>query len=84
MEPVQHLTIRQVRKLREITDDTADVQAIAWACGVSMEEADEWFETAPGGEVAKVLARIFEMSGLTDAARFPDPPADDVQPAREG
>lgn len=84
MEPVKHLTLMQVRQLRKLTDESADHLAIAWSCGVSVDEARAWFNTAPAGDVARCLATIFRISGLTEEAQFPDPAADDVQPAREG
>lgn len=84
MKPVKHLTLMQVRQLRKLTDESADHLAISWACDVPLEEAREWFDTAPGGEVARCIAEIFRITGLTEEAQFPDPPANDVQPAREG
>lgn len=70
MEPIKHLNMRQVRQLRAMADDDADVFAIAWSCEKPESEVRAWFEAVPAGEVAKAIAKVFAKSGLTDDARF--------------
>ncbi|MDP9144326.1 MAG: hypothetical protein M3N43_06465 [Actinomycetota bacterium] len=79
----RHLTIREVRMMREFKDDTSDVLAIQLACGVTKEEAVEFFETAPAGVVADVLQDIMRRSGLLEDAQFPVAQGDDAEPSRE-
>lgn len=69
--------------MREFRDDTGDVLAIQLACGVSKEEANAFFDTAPAGEVAGVLQEIMRRSGMLEEAQFPVPQGDDVVAARE-
>lgn len=84
MEPVKHLTITQLRNLRKLESEASDHLAIAWSCDVPVEQAREWFETAPAGDVVRCLERIFELSKMTGAAQFPGEAADDVGNARPG
>jgi hypothetical protein len=72
LHPVKHLTISQVRQLREFTDPrAADTLAIVMSCGCTKEEAEEFFDTAPAGALLGLLEAIFELSGLGEGAQFP-------------
>lgn len=78
------LTLRQARMIREFTDASeADILAIQLACECTKEEAAEFFDSQPAGTVGRLLGEIMELSGLTEAAQFPDAAGDDVQPPRE-
>jgi hypothetical protein len=68
---VRPLSLAQVRAVRKADEDHADVLAISWASGLSVDEAREIFESAPAGQTLALVAAIFEVSGLTEGAQFP-------------
>ncbi len=65
------LTMGEVRKVRGMGEDEADVTAIAWSAGVLPSEVQAWFDTAPAGDVIKVIRDVFDVSGLGEGAGFP-------------
>lgn len=67
---VRALTLKEVRLIRNKPEDQADVHAIAWATGESVEDTGEWFETALAGDLQRLIGVIFRLSGLSEDARF--------------
>ena len=45
--------------------ETAEILALAAGAGCTVEEAKEWRENSPSGDVGKVLDRISELSGMS-------------------
>lgn len=70
-KPVKHLTMKQVRNLKVMGDDDADAYAIAWSCEVDVNEVRAWADEARAGDVARVIAEVFEISGMGKDATFP-------------
>ncbi len=69
---VKGLTMGEVRRVKE--HKNSDALAIAISCGYKLEEAVAWWDSAPAGDVAVLLAKIFELSGLDtneQDAQFP-------------
>lgn len=77
---VHGLTMAQVYKA---TGKSWSAQAIAHACDVTVDEANEWIESTPAGDVKLILEAITELSGLDEGAQFPKRQADVPGDARE-
>lgn len=70
MEP-RALTAREVNRLRAMKDpDESNIFAIAWSCGMLREDAEAWYDSVPAGDVTRLVQKIFDVSGLTEGARF--------------
>lgn len=61
--------MRQVRACRKADEDEADILAILFSYGCTREEAEGFFDTAPAGDVARVVQAIFVASGLLEGAQ---------------
>jgi hypothetical protein len=77
------LTLREFRQVQLGDDKTnADIMAASMACGVSLEEAQAWFDNVPAGDAIALISKIMDKSGLSDAARFQNGSGNDAQPER--
>ena len=70
---VTALHLFQIRELAEMPRDESDAAAIAWATGVTPEEAHQWIVDTGGGAGVELLAAIMRVSGWDPDAgkRFP-------------
>jgi len=70
---IRGLDLFQIRELAKMDQDASDAQAIAWATGCTLEEADEWIRESGGGDAVELLAAIMKASGWDRAtgAQFP-------------
>lgn len=80
---VRSLTMPEVRKVRALGEDEADVLAIHLTTGVPEDEVRDWFNRVPMGVSQVVLLAVAEASLLSEDARFPDPAGDDVGVERD-
>ena len=81
---VRALSLVEVRQVRTLSDNDADITAIALATGLDTQEVRTWFLSATPGDVQSILRPIFEMSGLVEGAGFPGATGNDAgiaQPA---
>lgn len=74
---VRGLTVGECRLLQKLETEDAErtgVQALAWGCDVTIEEAEAWVEATSPQFGAEVAAHIMRLSGLgeTEGARFPE------------
>ncbi len=68
---VRALTRAEVKRCRDETGETIDVELIAHSLvdpELTVEEAGVWLETAPAGDYVNVLAAVAELSGLSEGA----------------
>lgn len=77
------LTLPEFRKVRALVGDAADIQMVAWSCGVDLEVVEDWFGNAPMRESMAVLAAVVDACGLSEGAIKSEPAADDVGDARQ-
>lgn len=80
---VRSLTMPEVRRVRALDEDAADVLAIHLTTGCPADEVESWFNRVPMGAVQPVLLAIAEASLLTEDAQFPDAAGHDAGPVRE-
>lgn len=78
------LTVREVRKLKDMDETESDVNAIAWACGLSFDVVDKWIDTVPMGVAVAAVREVFRVTQLDEGAGFPDGQGNDVGPERSG
>lgn len=81
---VRSLTMPEVRRVRALDDNEADIVAIHLTTGCPEDEAREWFNRVPMGVAQPVLLAIAEASLLSEDAQFPDAPGDDAGTQRDG
>lgn len=65
--PVRGLSRAEFLKISQDSDgdvESAEIACLALGAGVSADEAKEWRENAPAGDVGRVLDRIAELSGV--------------------
>lgn len=80
---VRSLTMPEVRRVRKLEDDEADILSIHLCTGIGTQEAADWFNRVPMGVSSPVLVAIAEASLLSEDAQFPDAPGDDVGVERD-
>lgn len=76
------LTMREVRKIRKMDEDQADITAIAWACGIQPAESEAWFDKVPMGVAAAAITEVMDAAMATDDAQFPVAATDDASAPR--
>ena len=84
---VTALSMLQVREVRHLEENDADIRAISYATLIPEDQVREWFNTATPGDVQNLIGVIFRLSGLNDTATFPGPKTDDAvvqRPAVDG
>lgn len=67
--PVRGLSRSEFVDLTKRADgdaEVAEIGALALGAGVSEEEAEAWRDSAPCGDVGRLLDRISELSGMGD------------------
>lgn len=67
---VRSLTLKQIRAMKRVDEDEADVLCVLWATDLTRERAQEICETVPAGELLAFCAVVAEVSGLDEDARF--------------
>lgn len=67
---VHGLTIAQSRIAGNLDGTDSIAAAISFATGTDKPDVVEWLESAPAGDVTKLLNAISEISGLTQGAQF--------------
>lgn len=77
-QKVTALTMLQVREVRGLGENAADIRAISYATLIPEPEVKEWFATATPGDVQALIGAIFRLSGLTSDADFPGPTPNDA------
>lgn len=78
VQKVTALSMIQVREVRSLAENDADITAIAYATLLPIEDVREWFGTATPGDVQALIGAIFRLSGLDGAATFPGPAGNDA------
>lgn len=69
---IRSLSVFEVRRLKDNPDpQAADALCISLATGASEEEAQAWLESIPADDAVGLMAAIFQLTGLTEDARFP-------------
>ncbi len=72
IDQCEALNMRQVNQLRAMSDpDQANILAIAWSTRKTPDEVALWYDSVPAGEVEACVVRVFEVSKMTEAAKFP-------------
>lgn len=69
---VHGLTIEQSRVAGNLSGTDSIAAAISFAIREDKAEVLEWLESAPAGDVAKLLNAITDVSGLSAEAQFQD------------
>lgn len=67
---VHGLTITQSRIAGNLDGTDSIAAAISFATGTDKPDVMEWLDTAPAGDVTKLLNAISAISGLTEGAQF--------------
>lgn len=67
---VHSLTLGQSRIAGALDGEERIVAAISFACALGKPDVEEWLETAPAGDVTKLLNAITAVSGLSEEAGF--------------
>jgi len=75
---VTGLSMLQVREVRGLGENDADIKAISYATLLPEDQVREWFATAIPGDVQALIGAIFRLSGLDGAATFPGPAGHDA------
>ena len=80
--PIRGLSRAEAIRLRSLGDDVTAVEVlcIQVATGVTEEEARLWHNTAPNGEIERLVSAIAELSGLGDTSGKAD--AEDLHSAQ--
>lgn len=74
---VRGLTLGEVKDLDamgKVDAERTGIQAVAWGCGVSFDEAKAWIESTSPQFGAQLAEHIMRLSGMTEetGARFPE------------
>ncbi len=61
-------------ELRALSGELADQEcaAIALTCGLDIELVTGWYNSAPAGDVLKLVKKMWAASGIGDVARKSD------------
>jgi hypothetical protein len=69
---VHGLTLNQSRACRDATENEADALCISWGTDTPAQEVRDWLMVADPADAKKLLNAIMGLSGLTEAAKFPE------------
>lgn len=69
---VHSMTLAQSRIAGNLDGDERIIAAISFGTATDKNDVRAWLETAPAGDVTKLLDAITEVSGLSGAATFPE------------
>lgn len=77
--PLRSLTARELMDLRKGQDPHAiNIAMIGYAFGMDTEASTAWYDAVDASDVLLALKAINVVSGLDEAAQFPDPAANDA------
>lgn len=77
--PLRSLTARELMDVRKVQDLHAiNIAMIGHAFDMTVEAATEWYDAVDAPDVLLVLKAINVVSGMDEAAQFPDPAANDA------
>lgn len=85
---IRGLTVGEMRGVRDyrvngvpLSSVESDARYIALATGDPIEHVTEWISQASAGDVMRLLAGIYDASGMSEGAQFPGAAAGDAVPA---